>query len=230
MKIFIDPGHGGKDPGAVGNNLQEKDVTLSVSLKLKTLLEKHGIETKLSRSTDTYLTINERYQMANAWGADYFISIHCNAAKGTGSETLYYKVNSKSYAQTIQKSFIEQIGTRDRGVKYRDDLGVIKWTNMPAVLIELAFIDTVNDSKILKEKQDEMAQAIAKGFFYLFGLKEEIEVEKQKRYNKVSELPEWAKEPIQGLIDKSYLSGDENGNLNLSEDMIRMLVIMWRMG
>ena len=229
MKIFIDPGHGGKDPGAVGNGLQEKDITLAVSLKLKALLEKHGIETKMSRSTDIYLAINERYQLANTWGADYFISIHCNAAKGTGSETLYYKVNSKTYAQTLQSAFIEQIGTRDRGVKYRDDLGVIKWTNMPAVLIELAFIDTAADAVILKEKQDEMARAIARGFLNLLGIKEEIEVNKEKRYNKVSELPTWAKEPIQGLIDKGYLSGDEKGNLNLSEDMIRMLVIMWRM-
>lgn len=228
MKIFIDPGHGGKDPGAVGNDLKEKDITLSVALKLNALLEKQGIETKMSRSTDTYLTINERYQLANDWGADYFISIHCNAAKGTGSETLYYKVNSKSYAQTIQKSFIEQIGTRDRGVKYRDDLGVIKWANMPALLIELAFIDTAADAVILKEKQDEMAQAIAKGFFTLLGIKEIEEME--KRYNTVRELPEWAREPIQELIDKGYLSGDEKGNLNLSEDMIRILVIMWRMG
>lgn len=55
------------------------------------------------------------------------------------------------------------------------------------------------------------------------------EVDKGKRYNKVSELPTWAKEPIQGLIGKGYLSGDEKGNLNLSEDMIRLLVIMWRM-
>lgn len=91
MKIFIDPGHGGKGPGAIGNNLQEKDINLSVALKLRALLEKQGIEIKLSRSTDTYLTINKRYQLANAWNADYFISIHCNAGGGTGAETLYYK-------------------------------------------------------------------------------------------------------------------------------------------
>ncbi len=228
MKIFIDPGHGGKDPGAVGNGLQEKDITLSVSLKLKILLEKHGIETKLSRSTDIYLTINERHQLANAWEADYFISIHCNAGGGTGTETLYYKTNSKAYAQTLQSTFIDAMGLRNRGVKYRDDLGVIKWTNMPAVLIELAFIDTVNDAKILKEKQNKMAQAIAEGFFKLLGTKEIEEME--KRYNTVRQLPEWAREPIQELIDKGYLSGDEKGNLNLSEDMIRILVIMWRMG
>lgn len=230
MKIFIDPGHGGKDPGACGNNLKEKDITLSVSLKLKALLEKHGIETKLSRSHDTYLTINERYQLANAWGADYFISIHCNAGGGTGTETLYYKTNSKAYAQTLQSTFIDAMGLRNRGVKYRDDLGVIKWSKMPAVLIELAFMDTVADAVILKDKQDEMAQAIARSFFNLLGIKEIDEMEKEKRYNKVSELPEWAREPIQGLIDKGYLSGDENGNLNLSEDMIRLLVIMRRMG
>lgn len=229
MKIFIDPGHGGKDPGAVGNNLYEKDITLAVSLKLKALLEKYDIEIKMSRSTDIYLAINERYQLVNAWGADYFISIHCNAGGGTGTETLYYKTNSKAYAQTLQSTFIDAMGLRDRGVKYRDDLGVIKWTKMPAVLIELAFIDTAADAVILRDKQDEMAQAIARGFLNLLGIKEKIEVDKEKRYNKVSELPTWAKEPIQGLLDKGYLAGDERGNLNLSEDMIRLLVIMWRM-
>lgn len=178
MKIFIDAGHGGKDPGAVGNNLYEKDITLSVSLKLKALLEKHGIETKLSRSIDTYLTINERYQLANAWGADYFISIHCNAGGGTGAETLYYKADSKAYAQTLQSAFIDAMGLRDRGIKYRDNIGVIRWAKMPAALIELAFIDTAADAIILKEKQDEMAQAIAKGFFKLLGIKEVQEVEK----------------------------------------------------
>lgn len=72
---------------------------------------------------------------------------------------------------------------------------------MPAALIELAFIDTAADAKILKEKQDEMARAIARCFFNLLGIKEGIEVEKEKRYNKVSELLECAREPIQGLID-----------------------------
>ncbi len=179
MKIFIDPGHGGKDPGAIGNNLYEKDITLSVSLELKSLLEKYGIEIKMSRSDDTYLTINERYQLANAWGADYFISIHANAGGGTGTETLYYKADSKVYAQALQSAFIDAMGLRDRGIKYRDNVGVIRWTKMPAVLIELAFIDTAADAEILKNKQDEMAQAIAKGFFNLLGIKEIEEVEKE---------------------------------------------------
>ena len=179
MKIFIDAGHGGKDPGAVGNGLYEKDIALAVALNLKALPEKYGIETKLSRSTDTYLTINERYHLANAWGADYFISIHCNAGGGTGAETLYYKADSKAYAQTLQSAFIDAMGLRDRGVKYRDNVGVIRWAKMPAALIELAFIDTVADAVVLKSKQDEMAQAIARGFFKLLSIEEVQEVEKE---------------------------------------------------
>lgn len=99
---------------------------------------------------------------------------------------------------------------------------------MPAALIELAFIDTAADAKILKEKQNEMAQAIARGFFKLLSIEEVPEVEKEKRYNAVSELPEWAREPIQGLIDKKILFGDEKGNLDLSMDMIRTLIPLWR--
>lgn len=110
--------------------------------------------------------------------------------------------DSKDCAQTLQSAFIEQIGIRDRGIKYRDNVGVIRWAKMPAALIELAFIDTTADAKILKEKQDDMARAIARCSFNLLGIKEGIEVEKEKRYNKVSKLPEWAREPIQGLINK----------------------------
>ena len=233
MKIFIDAGHGGKDPGAVGNGLYEKDIALAVSLQLKTLLEKYGIETRLSRSTDTYLTINERYQLANAWGADYFISIHTNAGGGTGAETLYYKADSKAYAQTLQSAFINAMGLRNRGVKYRDDLGVIKWTNMPAALIELAFIDTEADAVILNYNQDEIAHAIARGFLNLLGIDIITNLEESEemsiRYNTIDELPLWAKSTVEKLVKKNILQGTEKG-LELSEDMLRILVINDRAG
>ena len=87
VKIFIDPGHGGTDPGAVGNGLLEKDLTLSISLKIRNLLNGYeNTQVKLSRDKDITLSLKERTDMANAWGADYLLSVHINAGGGTGYE------------------------------------------------------------------------------------------------------------------------------------------------
>jgi len=79
--MFIDPGHGGSDPGAVANGLQEKNLTLDIALRLRdTLLGEYtGVEVRLSRETDTTVSLKQRVQMANSWGTDYFLSIHINA-------------------------------------------------------------------------------------------------------------------------------------------------------
>ena len=81
--IVIDPGHGGKNPGAIGHkSLQEKEVVLSVGLKLKNKLEADGFSVKMTRSTDKFVTLEERPKMASDWGGDLFISLHCNAIEG----------------------------------------------------------------------------------------------------------------------------------------------------
>ena len=92
VRVFIDPGHGGADPGAVANGLQEKDICLSISLMLRNILvrEYTGIFVKLSRTTDRTLTLNERTNMANQWHADLLISVHVNAGGGAGFESFIY--------------------------------------------------------------------------------------------------------------------------------------------
>ena len=178
-KIFIDSGHNdsGWNTGAVGNGLKEQDINFEVAKQLGKILEERGITVKLSRPTketnlgrDSSTSINTRVNMANNWNADYFISIHCNAGGGTGAETLYKLY--KDYAQTIHSRYIKEMKIRDRGIKIRNDLGVLNGTKMPSCLIELAFLDTVADAEILRTKQTEMAEAIAKGFFELLGIKE----------------------------------------------------------
>ncbi len=77
--VVIDPGHGGKDPGAVANGLKEKDINLSVARKLAAVLQKKGIDARLTRSSDIYLTLQERTNLANKWNAEVFLSIHANA-------------------------------------------------------------------------------------------------------------------------------------------------------
>ena len=90
IKVFIDAGHGGTDPGAVGNGLKEKDIVLSIATKLGALLNGRGISIKYSRTTDTYLSLEERARLANAWGADLFVSIHANSTTSSVRGTECY--------------------------------------------------------------------------------------------------------------------------------------------
>lgn len=89
FKLFLDPGHGGSDPGAVGNGIQEKDITLKIATKIRDFLlnEYSDVSILMSRTGDTYPTLSDRTNAANSWGANYFLSIHINAGGGTGFES-----------------------------------------------------------------------------------------------------------------------------------------------
>ena len=95
FKVYIDPGHGGNDSGAVGvRNVLEKDIALEVSKKITDILRNRGLEVKMSRTNDTFKSLSYRTTDANNWGADAFVSIHCNSAKrkdAKGLETFCYK-------------------------------------------------------------------------------------------------------------------------------------------
>ena len=115
MKIFINPGHGGIDPGACGNGLKERDVVLKIGSRVEGYLKAVGYETKLFQYDGLQRICNE----SNAWGADLFVSIHCNAGGGTGSETFYYYGSAKGrkLAEAIQKQMVDSIGTVNRRVE-----------------------------------------------------------------------------------------------------------------
>lgn len=167
--VVIDPGHGGSDPGAKSVlNKWEKEFNLSLSLRMKTLLEKEGkIKVHYTRTGDTYPTLAERIKFTQDLKADLFISIHANSAASaavTGAETFYYRDNSKSLAAIIHKHLIAGTGTKDRGVK-KEAYKVIKETTMPAVLIEAGFLSSESDSKILfgEASQSRLAEELAAG-------------------------------------------------------------------
>ena len=174
MKIFVDAGHNhsGEDTGASGFGLKEQDVSFYIAEKLAELLRQAGHEVKMSRNAlednvgnTVSESINGRANMANNWGADLFLSIHCNAGGGAGTETLVYQ-HGNSAAETAQKIcdvVCERLELKNRGVKERPDLGVLRLTNMPAVLVETAFIDNESDAWKLKNKQELFAQAIFEG-------------------------------------------------------------------
>lgn len=166
-KIFIDPGHGAHDPGAVGKRSKEKDNVLKVGLLLKKLLESAGHTVKMSRSTDVFIQLSTRAQMANNWGADYFVSLHNNAAtaSATGFETFIHthtQTKTAGFQTAIHNAIASSIGIRDRGKK-RANYAVLRLTKMPAVLVEYAFISNSSDESILINEVEKLAQLTAKG-------------------------------------------------------------------
>lgn len=181
-KIFIDVGHGGSDTGAVANGIVEKKINLTVGLKLKELLLAKGFDVKLSRETDTYLSLTERTNMANAWGANYFISVHHNAGGGDGWEVIH-TIHTKAsegdeLADAIGKEFTKT-GQNMRRIFSRESTNypgtdyytVIGKTKMAAVITEFAFLDTEDYKEVDSvEELHREAQAICNGLCNYLGI------------------------------------------------------------
>lgn len=168
MRIALDIGHGGNppkgDPGAVGLKSKEKDVALAVGLLLKQALVKKGHKVVMTRGNDSFVELGMRCKIANNFKADLFISIHLNASANkaaNGTETLYKTQKGKDIGTKIQKALVAALKTKDRGLKFRDDLYVLNGTNMTAVLVEIGFISNTSDLRLMLTKQKEIAGAIA---------------------------------------------------------------------
>ncbi|MBU8905967.1 N-acetylmuramoyl-L-alanine amidase [Desertibacillus haloalkaliphilus] len=171
QKIVIDAGHGGKDPGAIANGLEEKEIVLDVSLRVQRLLEAADFDVTMTRTDDTYLTLAERVQIAHDVNADSFVSIHANAAENTnasGTETYWNAThsseNSHALAEVIQEKLLEKLDTNDRGVK-DGSFYVIRNAKMPSILVELGFMTNLGDAEILRSDRyrEYAAEAIAEG-------------------------------------------------------------------
>jgi len=167
MKVCIDAGHGGHDPGAVGPcGLKEAHVNLDIAERLsKLLLPTHSF--LLTRPKEVYVGLSARCDIANDWDADIFVSIHCNSDGPTavGIETLYKTEKGKALATPIQKELIRVTGDVDRGLKCRTDLAVLNGTAMPAVLVEVGFIShPATEAKLATEDyRSVLAKAIVDG-------------------------------------------------------------------
>lgn len=183
MKVFLNPGHDLKyDSGAVNpySGMRECDVAAEVGERVKGYLEAVGIECQLMQSDNLAPTRVGRSEYAdrqgmtvtetaNDWGADLFISIHCNASAvgdAAGTETYAYNASEgegAKLADCIQKQIVNSFDLVDRGVKDGSGLLVLKYTDMPAVLVELGFIDNAHDAVLLSNDRDDFARAIARG-------------------------------------------------------------------
>lgn len=166
--VVLDAGHGGANPGAVYNGRQEKDDALALVLAIGSILEQNGIDVYYTRSSDIYESPYQKATEGNEVGADYFVSIHRNSSpypnQYSGVETLVYN----QYGEAARLAYhinarLEQIGFLNLGVNERPNLVVLNSTQMPAVLVEVGFINTDADNSLLDERFDDIAGAIADG-------------------------------------------------------------------
>lgn len=188
--VFLDPGHGGKDPGAVYYNTQEKDLTMQVYQKLRKELEGLGYTVLSSRDSDVYVDfITERSKMVNNTNSDIFISIHFNASGApasnrSGIQTYSYeeapgypsRINSywhnhpdrisesNRLAADIHSSLLAETGAKDAGL-LQSSFAVLRETDKPAVLLELGYIDNFNENQQIRSDayQNRLVAGIVKG-------------------------------------------------------------------
>jgi N-acetylmuramoyl-L-alanine amidase len=160
----LDAGHGGRDPGTTWNAFREKDAALDFVLELQTFLNDKATVT-LTRSVDEYVTLRERCAIANRNDSDIFLSVHLNAVpeekrdagiEAVGMEPWIFKGSKK--ALTIAKHIVERVRSGFKGYNFRriretEKLHVLKGTAMPAVLLELGFIDSLHDRSLLQDQE-----------------------------------------------------------------------------
>lgn len=166
--IMLDAGHGGTDPGAVYNGRREKDDTLRLVLAIGQILQNRGVDVEYTRTTDIYETPFQKAMEANEAGVDYFVSIHRNSFEQdnivSGVESLVYDLSGIKYrmAENINAN-LETVGFVNLGVKARPNLVVLKRTKMPAVLVEVGFLNSNTDNQLFDENFDDIALTIADG-------------------------------------------------------------------
>ena len=187
IKIYIDQGHNpqGFNAGAEGFGLREQDINFEVGLELyKLLQEDKRFEAKISRPTpETVLgtsnstSLSTRVNAANSWPADYFISIHSNAStnpEANGSEVYVFKDSGAAYelAGKVLLSIVNEVGTKNNGVRVNSSLYVLRRTKMPAILVELGYITNAADAEKLRNDREKFAEGIYDGILKYFGFSE----------------------------------------------------------
>lgn len=178
-KVFLGVGHGGKDPGAIGNGFHEADLNLSIALACQAELVRHGVTVGMSRTKDENDDLNEEIRECNAFNPDLALDIHNNAGGGDGAEAYHHHGGGtgKTLAVNILDEIVK-IGQNSRGAKIRknangdDYYGFIRMTNAPAVIVECAFVDNAKDIQIIDTEAERKAMgvALAKGILKTLGI------------------------------------------------------------
>nr|WP_211175986.1 N-acetylmuramoyl-L-alanine amidase [Brasilonema sp. UFV-L1] len=167
--IVVDPGHGGKDPGAFGiGGIREKDIILPISKRIAEILQRNNVQVLLTRNADYFVTLPGRVEMADQANADVFVSIHANSAGAdrpevSGLETYYYD-SGLSLARIVHNSILRSVNVKDRGVR-KARFYVLRKSSMPSILVETGYLTGREDAAKLSNRlyQNQMAEAIARG-------------------------------------------------------------------
>lgn len=167
--VIIDAGHGGWEPGAINGSIQEKDITLEIALKVEKILKEKGISYLMIRNDDTYVSLEDRVKTANKMEGKLFVSIHNNSFNDKsqrGILTTYnpYSPTGKDIA-TIMQSKIGDLCQKNRDLMPRPNLYVLRYTNMPSILLEIGFISNKQDLALLTDSsfQEKCAKRIVSG-------------------------------------------------------------------
>lgn len=196
LKLYLDPGHGGSDPGAQGNGLKEKDIVLNIALKIRDILLRNyeNVEVKMSRTTDISKDLGQRTNEANAWGANYYLSIHCNAYNGDAQgyedyihSSLSNSTTSANYQDIIHAEIIKVNKLQDRGKK-KANFYVLRETVMSALLTENGFIDNSHDAALMKDNSwlQKVAEGHVNGLAQAFKLKRKSTIDTEKIYKVIA--------------------------------------------
>jgi len=166
-KVVLDAGHGGSDYGAIREGINEKDINLDVVKRVNRILRSNGYKTVLTRSDDTFVSLEDRVTCSEDENPEIFVSIHVNSAVSTepkGVETHYYHEYSKELADVVHKSLAKEIKTTNRGL-FKSKFYVINHTTAPAILIEIGFLSNEEERNdlISESRKEKTAKAIAEG-------------------------------------------------------------------
>ncbi|MEN6348166.1 MAG: N-acetylmuramoyl-L-alanine amidase [Syntrophomonas sp.] len=177
--VVLDPGHGGSEAGSCGDYTKEKDINLSIALKVGAILTQKGIRVEYTRKTDSTVGLSDRGPIANLLNAALFVSIHSNAVDNSdaqGTETWFWAPSSnpslyiqkderEKLATAIQDRLAAALGRLNRGVKSYQNLCVLRTSEMPSALAEVAFLSNPEEERLLNQDsfQNLAARAIAEG-------------------------------------------------------------------
>lgn len=207
--IMLDAGHGGRDPGAVYQGRQEKDDTLNLVLAIGQILQERGIDVEYTRTTDVYETPYEKAMEANNAGVDFFVSIHRNSFpidnEVSGVESLVYALTGIKYQMALNiNEQLEGIGFVNLGVHARPNLVVLRKTKMPAVLVEVGFMNSETDNILFDNNFQDIALAIAEGILDTIYMEEETEPEYYRVQTGAFRNRRYAQRLLDELLEQEY--------------------------
>ena len=169
-RVIIDAGHGGKDKGANRGKVYEKDLALKVAFLVEKMLKAKGMPVTLTRRSDTFISLRSRADIANRYTNAIFVSIHFNAHTGTrlnGVETYYFGGEGQKLAAHVHLRMLSRLNPRNGNTRQRQDLGVLKATRCPAILVECGYISNPAEREkcLTAAYQENCARAIVDGIW-----------------------------------------------------------------